>query len=187
MDGDAYERRSPVSTSTPVTMRFPVLPQCCPSPIWTEMTKRPRPAFPLVRTAFRTGTPDRIRTGATALRGRRARPLHNGGMLLCEQPGNLIGAGLSHKIAGPVANLGDRDLAGILGLEPRLTGPEPVVLPITPYPTELPVLCRSAEAVGHGREDYTRPLGATNSPGPAGVAVVARSPVRRATSSTNAR
>ena len=24
-------------------------------------------------------TPDRIRTGATALRGRRARPLHNGG------------------------------------------------------------------------------------------------------------
>src|SRR5690242_8130788 len=25
------------------------------------------------------GTPDRIRTGATALRGRRARPLHNGG------------------------------------------------------------------------------------------------------------
>ena len=25
-------------------------------------------------------TPDRIRTGATALRGRRARPLHNGGL-----------------------------------------------------------------------------------------------------------
>ena len=61
---------SPVSTSTPVTMRFPVLPQCCPSPIWTEITKWPRPAFPLARTAFRTGTPDRIRTGATALRGR---------------------------------------------------------------------------------------------------------------------
>ena len=30
--------------------------------------------------AFCVGTPDRIRTGATALRGRRARPLHNGGM-----------------------------------------------------------------------------------------------------------
>src|SRR6476646_10386131 len=26
-----------------------------------------------------SGTPDRIRTGATAVRGRRARPLHNGG------------------------------------------------------------------------------------------------------------
>jgi hypothetical protein len=36
-------------------------------------------AFPLVRAPFLGGTPDRIRTGATALRGRRARPLHNGG------------------------------------------------------------------------------------------------------------
>jgi hypothetical protein len=36
-------------------------------------------AFPLVRALFKHGTPDRIRTGATALRGRRARPLHNGG------------------------------------------------------------------------------------------------------------
>ena len=43
------------------------------------MRKRSRTAFPLLRTACRTGTPDRIRTGATALRGRRARPLHNGG------------------------------------------------------------------------------------------------------------
>ena len=32
------------------------------------------------------GTPDRIRTGATALRGRRARPLHNGGQ---RQPAEL--------------------------------------------------------------------------------------------------
>ena len=29
---------------------------------------------------FLVSTPDRIRTGATAVRGRRARPLHNGGM-----------------------------------------------------------------------------------------------------------
>jgi hypothetical protein len=35
---------------------------------------------------FRRGTPDRIRTGATALRGRRARPLHNGGQ---QQPAEL--------------------------------------------------------------------------------------------------
>ena len=53
--------------------------------------KRRRPG-PLDR-AFCGGTPDRIRTGATALRGRRARPLHNGG--LCswrgppEQPAKL--------------------------------------------------------------------------------------------------
>ncbi len=51
-------------------------------------------------------TPDRIRTGATALRGRRARPLHNGGLAV---PMSLEGpmnserkpseAGFSHKIA----------------------------------------------------------------------------------------
>jgi hypothetical protein len=40
----------------------------------------PDPAFPQVRAPFERGTPDRIRTGATALRGRRARPLHNGGI-----------------------------------------------------------------------------------------------------------
>src|SRR6266496_5795816 len=52
-------------------------------------------------------SPDRIRTGATALRGRRPRPLDDGA----------------------------RRLAGVPGLEPRLTGPEPVGLPITPHPT----------------------------------------------------
>jgi integrase len=56
-----------------------LLPQCCPSPIREKMPEGPPPAFPLVRAPFRTSTPDRIRTGATALRGRRARPLHNGG------------------------------------------------------------------------------------------------------------
>ncbi len=61
-------------------IRCPVLPQCCPSPIPRQMPKGPGAAFPLVRTPFRTRTPDRIRTGATALRGRRARPLHNGGL-----------------------------------------------------------------------------------------------------------
>src|SRR3990170_4089671 len=30
--------------------------------------------------------------------------------------------------------LSPRPTAGVLGLEPRLTGPEPVGLPITPYP-----------------------------------------------------
>src|SRR3954454_5164478 len=77
--------------------------------------------------------------------------------------------------------------AGILGLEPRLTGPEPVVLPITPYPTDLLVHALSAEAVGHGGEHYTRPLGATKTPGPAGVSVMFRSRIRCATHSTRAR
>src|SRR5437763_3536980 len=54
-----------------------------------------------------SGSPDRIRTGATALRGRRPRPLDDGA-----------------KTAR----------AGVPGLEPRLTEPESVGLPITPYP-----------------------------------------------------
>ena len=53
-------------------------------------------------------SPDRIRTGATALRGRRPRPLDDGDLLRC--------------------------CAGVPGLEPRLTEPESVGLPITPYP-----------------------------------------------------
>src|SRR6476661_6644186 len=34
---------------------------------------------------------------------------------------------------------GGPDLAGVLGLEPRTTGPEPAVLPITPYPMGVSV------------------------------------------------
>ncbi len=37
-----------------------------------------------VQRVFHSGTPDGIRTRATALRGRRARPLHNGGVGACE-------------------------------------------------------------------------------------------------------
>jgi hypothetical protein len=65
-------------------------------------------------------SPDRIRTGATALRGRRARPLHNGAMWLAPQ----IGTQSNWAPTG----------AGVPGLEPRLTEPESVGLPITPYP-----------------------------------------------------
>jgi hypothetical protein len=63
-----------------------------PEPEFEEMTKDPCPAFLLVRGPFRLCTPDRIRTGATALRGRRARPLHNGGVcpgVSPEQPAKL--------------------------------------------------------------------------------------------------
>ncbi len=59
-----------------------------------------------------TRSPDGIRTRATALRGRRARPLHNGA--------------LARRSLTPSA--------GVLGLEPRLTEPESGGLPITPYP-----------------------------------------------------
>ena len=47
-----------------------------------------RPSVSAGQTAFQTCTPDRIRTGATALRGRRARPLHNGGVCPAYCPGN---------------------------------------------------------------------------------------------------
>src|SRR5215207_3934998 len=61
-------------------------------------------------------SPDGIRTRATALRGRRARPLHNGAESDDRRGGELY-------------------RAGVPGLEPRLTEPESVVLQITPYPT----------------------------------------------------
>ena len=41
-----------------------------PQPNSGRNAQRPRPAFPLVRAPFRTCTPDRIRTGATAVRER---------------------------------------------------------------------------------------------------------------------
>jgi len=41
--------------------------------------RAPTQRFRWIRALSERGTPDRIRTGATALRGRRARPLHNGG------------------------------------------------------------------------------------------------------------
>src|SRR5436305_12226856 len=56
-----------------------------------------------------SGSPDRIPTGATALRGRRPRPLDDGAVTV---------------------------RAGVPGLEPRLTEPESVGPPITPYPTD---------------------------------------------------
>ena len=63
-------------------------------------------------------TPDGIRTHATGVRGRRPRPLDDGGLLARR-------------------NLAEQRFlfaAGVPGLEPRLTEPESVVLPITPYP-----------------------------------------------------
>ena len=60
---------------------------------------------------FVDSTPERIRTAVTALRGRRPRPLDDG-----------AGCRVGYRLAR----------GG--GLEPPMTGPEPVVLPITPPP-----------------------------------------------------
>src|ERR1700691_5020117 len=49
------------------------------------------------------------------------------------RPGRPAHSG--NKRGPPGASAPSTELAGVPGLEPRLTGPEPVGLPITPYPT----------------------------------------------------
>src|SRR5580693_7416285 len=120
-------------------------------------------------------SPDRIRTGVTALRGRRPRPLDDGAEhapagILPEPRSGITGSAQTtasatvrptggwrfQRLALPetvlsVAALSETNkrgreahprcqlswLAGVPGLEPRLTGPEPVGLPITPYPNGI--------------------------------------------------
>ena len=57
------------------------LPQERLRPRLSGGTTGPCPTIPQVRTLCGRRTPDGIRTRATALRGRRARPLHNGGLV----------------------------------------------------------------------------------------------------------
>ncbi len=71
----------------PAPRRCPDGSWCCPSdaPVMPQPNSAgnaegPLPASPQVRTSSHKRTPDGIRTRATALRGRRARPLHNGGL-----------------------------------------------------------------------------------------------------------
>ena len=84
-------------------------------------------------------SPDGIRTRATALRGRRARPLHNGALAGCPAlrsaraaertlPAgrNFSESASGRKSRGPELGYQDSNL--------ELTEPESVVLPITPYP-----------------------------------------------------
>ena len=70
-------------------------------------------------------SPDGIRTHATAVRGRRPRPLDDGAP---ELPGRARAVVRDHRTGQRTG------LAGVPGLEPRLTEPETVGLPITPYP-----------------------------------------------------
>ena len=106
------------------------------------------------------GSPDGIRTRATALRGRRARPLHNGALAWSRS--------LLTRPRKPTNSLSDGELrvirlAGVLGLEPRLTEPESVGLPITLYPTSAlppersrPRGARGATLLQIGRPPQTR-------------------------------
>ena len=50
--------------------------------------------------------------------------------------GNCTDSSMDEYMALPKATA----FAGVPGLEPRLTEPESVVLPITPYPTRHPLL-----------------------------------------------
>src|SRR5215203_5527411 len=78
-------------------------------------------------------SPDGIRTRATALRGRRARPLHNGAVR--DQTGTTVaGCLIDGEQYYPGTQVVCAPRAGVPGLEPRLTEPETVGLPITPYP-----------------------------------------------------
>src|SRR3954469_13869031 len=96
------------------------------------MSESPRPGW--VGGSARC-SPEGIRTLATAVRGRRPGPLDDGARCCC----------------GAVVLRRWCFLAGVPGLEPRLTEPETVGLPITPYPNGLPAPC------GAGRELYPMP------------------------------
>src|ERR671920_2247326 len=85
-----------------------------------------------------SGSPDGIRTRATALRGQRARPLHNGAPSVISAPDRPRKPSNSPTVG---RTAGSSALAGVLGLEPRLTEPESVGLPITLYPTCAAVGC----------------------------------------------
>src|SRR6266540_2554274 len=94
-------------------------------------------------------SPDGIRTHATALRGRRPRPLDDGALGLSRCRGN---GAERYQHRRPRASV-----AGVPGLEPRLTEPESVGLPITPYPTGAP-RCADVELYPSPRSPPNRTL-----------------------------
>jgi hypothetical protein len=121
----------------------------------------PRPV--VGRGVLGTSSPDGIRTRATALRGRRARPLHNGALADADE--SLTGFSAAEEAPGkgsclrisPHAHVRAIN-AGVQGLEPRLTEPESVVLPITPYPIGVSLSARpSRRSDGDPRMNLTGP------------------------------
>jgi len=120
---------------------FPAVARVLP-----EHPSAPNSEDPLTRVsagqgAFFHGSPDGIRTRATALRGRRARPLHNGAR---SRAGRRFDQRRAERNctggAEPETNRerSTVDPAGVPGLEPRLAEPESAGLPITPYPMGAP-------------------------------------------------
>jgi hypothetical protein len=87
----AAERAKRPSAAESVAQGVPAVAQLLPNGSEPRNAEDPPTRASAGQRAFRFGTPDRIRTGATALRGRRARPLHNGGLHsdLLAQPAEL--------------------------------------------------------------------------------------------------
>ena len=81
----AAERAKRSTELEPVAQAPPAVAPLWPSGPESQNGEDPRANDSAGQRVFHGGTPDRIRTGATALRGRRARPLHNGG----KQPAEL--------------------------------------------------------------------------------------------------
>ncbi len=98
------------------------------------------------------GDPSGIRTRVTAVRGQRTRPLYDGAVYFPKAcASNRLQAGVLSEYFIHSASVSNRQTglkplihrritaktrAGIPGLEPRMTVPETVVLPITPYPND---------------------------------------------------
>ncbi len=100
----------------------------------------------LARQGILRSSPDGIRTRANALRGRRARPLHNGA--LASSPCQATAS--RYQTERFPANR-----AGVLGLEPRRAEPESAGLPITPYPIDAAAPKQnSTGADGRGSNRY---------------------------------
>ena len=99
-------------------------------------------------------SPEGIRTLATAVRGRRPRPLDDGALetlrtphLRAESGGKCYTTGTHGRAmigfdislgTGRVVLVAGVLVAGVLGLEPRMRESESLVLPITPYPKGTP-------------------------------------------------
>ena len=128
--------------------------------------------------------PSGIRTRVTAVRGRRTRPLYDGAVRCprgtTEESWLIPGIGIMRP------EVADHRLAGVPGLEPRMTVPETVVLPITPYPTDVSRAYLDVSAVqlsafpglpGNEKELYTAfPVDAKSIPAAGNQAASAPSP-----------
>src|SRR5215217_5281539 len=153
------------------------------SPLARDLRAQQKRSRASARDLF-VGDPSGIRTRVTAVRGRRTRPLYDGAVyFFCTSYQRFRWSSsviVSHtslwfQIGGPAetvcfpARKRAFNRAGIPGLEPRMTVPETVVLPITPYPngTFGPVFRASSllRAPQHEKLLYPRLPARTNRPG----------------------